>query len=165
MEGAILITFFLVMALVAGIIGTSGMTLFMQMVTRSGLANADMVRAVGSIFTRSLESAFSVGLILHFLIGIIFAVFYFLVFSLVGLSGFPGSLLAGFVLGFIHGFVVSFLLVVTVAEHHPMREFRKAGISVALVHLLGHVIYGILVGIVFGFSGIDLAGFDGPFPT
>jgi hypothetical protein len=156
LEGAILLAFFLILALIAGIIGTGGMTLFMHLVTRSGIANADMVRAIGSFFTRSLESAFSVGLILHFLVGIIFAIFYFLFFSFAGVSGFPNSGIAGLIFGFIHGFKMSFLLVITVSERHPMGEFRTAGISVAIAHIIGHLIYGLLVGIVFGLARIDL---------
>jgi hypothetical protein len=164
MEDGITLSF-LLLALLAGIIGAGGMNLFMFIVRRAGIAQADMVRAVGSIFTRSLKSAFSLGLTLHFLLGIIFAVFYFMAFSFLGLSGLPESLIGGLVLGFIQGFVVSIILVVTIAEHHPMRAFRKSGMSVVVEDIIGHVIYGLLVGMVFGLSGIDPAGFSGPFPA
>jgi len=46
-----------------------------------------------------------------------------------------------------------FLLVVIVAEHHPIEQFHGAGFEVAIAHFVGHVIYGILVGLVVGLTG------------
>ena len=60
-------------ALIAGILGTACMTLFLQIITKLGIANADMVRAIGSLFTKTLKSAFSFGITLHMVSGIIFA--------------------------------------------------------------------------------------------
>jgi hypothetical protein len=49
---------------------------------------------------------------------------------------------------------MSFILVIAVAEHHPLPEFREAGFTVAVAHVVGHVVYGALVGLVLGMSGI-----------
>ncbi len=138
-------------SVVSGIIATLGMELFLRKITRSGLANADMVRAIGSIFTKSLDTAYRVGIIIHIISGIFFAFVYTLIISLVGVHGFLSSAGAGLLIGFIHGAVVGFMLVVTVAEHHPLPEFREAGFSVAVAHWGAHLLYGLLVGIVVGF--------------
>jgi len=152
-----LVVEFLLTMFLAGLVGTAGMTLLMRMITKSGLTNADMVRAIGSILTGSLENALIVGTILHINSGIFFAMIYLLIFNWFGITGFLMLTLMGLGLGFLHGFVLSFILVVSVAEHHPMEEFRSAGIAVAVAHLVGHVVYGLLVGVMVGLSGFTLS--------
>ncbi len=140
-------------AVIAGIFGTSGMTIFLQIISKSGIANADMVRAIGSLFTKKLDSAFSFGIILHLISGIIFAFLY--TFAILGLNvhGIASSIGSGTIIGFIHGGVVSFVLVTAVAEHHPLPEFQKAGFSVAVAHLVGHMIFGFIVGLIIALTG------------
>jgi len=145
---------FIWIVLIAGIIGTTGMTGFLEAITKSGIANADMVRAVGSLFTKSLESSFKVGIIVDILAGIIFAAFYTFVIVSFEIHGLLNCIGACMLTGFIHGAVVSFLLVATVAEHHPLKQFQKAGFSVAIAHWAGHIFYGFLVGLIIGLMGI-----------
>ncbi len=142
--------------ILSGILGTGGMSLVMWLITRSGLANADMIRAVGSIYTRSYENALLPGIIMHFTAGIIFAFLYVLFLSLFSLGSVGAYIGMGAMTGVFHGLVVSFLLVVSVAEHHPLEQFQKAGAEVAVAHLVGHIIYGLIVGAVIGIAGIRL---------
>ncbi len=137
----------------SGIIGTAGMELFLQRITKSGIANADMSRAIGSIFTRSIESAYGLGITIQIISGIIFAFFYTLALVYFNIHGYLGNAFAGLLLGFIHGAVVGFLLISAVAEHHPLPEFREAGFNVAVAHWAGHLVYGFLVGSVIGLLG------------
>ena len=46
-----------ILTIIAGLIGTGGMTLVMWLIQKSGMANADMVRAIGSIFSRNLDES------------------------------------------------------------------------------------------------------------
>jgi len=142
--------------ILSGILGTGGMSLVMWLITRSGLANADMVRAVGSIYTRSYENALIPGFIMHFAAGIIFAFLYVVFLSLFSLGSVGAYIGMGAMTGVFHGLVVSFLIVVLVAEHHPIEQFQKAGSEVAVAHLVGHIIYGLIVGAVIGIAGIRL---------
>ena len=148
---------FLGFSTLAGLIGTGGMTVFLHIVTQAGITNARMVVAIGSLFTKSLDSALLVGAILHTISGIVFAMLYTLVF----IAGGPksGGLIIGIGLGlgFLHGLVTSICLMVAIAEEHPLEEFRHAGYSVALAHFVGHIIYGVLVGVVIALSGIAAA--------
>jgi hypothetical protein len=57
-------------------------------------------------------------------------------------------------IGIFHGVVFSFLLVILVAEHHPLEQFREAGSEVAIAHLAGHIIYGLILGTLVGILGI-----------
>ena len=140
--------------ILSGILGTCGMSFVMWLINRSGLANADMIRAVGSIYTRSYENALLPGIIMHFTAGIIFAFLYVIFLSIFSLGSVGAYIGMGAMTGVFHGLVVSFLLVVSVAEHHPLEQFQKAGSEVAVAHLAGHIIYGLIVGAVIGIAGI-----------
>lgn len=142
------------MSFISGLVATTGMTLLLTAITKSGLANADMVRAVGSLFTRSYDNAFKVGFIIHLSAGLVFGFIYTFAVQAFDVQGFPGIVGSGVLIGFIHGAVVSFMLVAAVAEHHPLKEFQEAGFSVAAAHWAAHLLYGLLVGIVLGFMKV-----------
>lgn len=145
----------LVYIIVCGVVGTSAMSFVMWFITKEGIANADMMRAIGSIFTDE-DSAFSTGLTVHYIVGIVLAFIYLLIISLFQ----PQSLWAytglGAMIGLFHGVAFAFLLVVVVAEHHPKESFRNAGLEVALAHLGGHIVYGLFVGLVAGLLVIKI---------
>ncbi|MND05087.1 hypothetical protein D3C83_256700 [compost metagenome] len=50
--------------------------------------------------------------------------------------------------------VVSLGLVWVVAERHPLEEFNEAGLAIGLSHIIGHVAFGLVVGLVIGISPI-----------
>ena len=91
---------------------------------------------------------------MHFTAGIIFAFLYVVFLSLFSLGSVGAYIGMGAMTGVFHGLVVSFLIVVLVAEHHPIEQFQKAGAEVAVAHLVGHIIYGLIVGAVIGYAGI-----------
>ena len=137
-------------AFASGLLGTLAMTLLMDKITKSGKANADMVRAIGSLITKSLENSFPIGIILHIVFGVVIAFLYVFMLQVFNVNTLMASIGMGFGLGFFHGVVVSLLLVVTVAEHHPLQDFQDAGFSVAAAHFAAHIVYGIVVGVVAG---------------
>jgi hypothetical protein len=117
-----ILKFFLI-PIIAGSIATAGITAFMWLVNKSGLANADMVRAVGSLFTRSREDALKIGLIIHFLAGIIISTFYLLVLTMLPLTTPLETVAVGGIIGFIHGFAFSFF------SGHSCRKPSLTGVS------------------------------------
>jgi len=142
-----------VFTILAGIVGTAGMSLAMWAITKSGVANAGMIRAIGSMFTKSDKGSFGPGLIVHFISGILFGFLYVILISIFAPTSLAAAIGTGAVIGVFHGVAFGFLLVVTVAEHHPLEQFRNAGFEVAIAHFVGHVIYGTLVGLVVGLTG------------
>jgi hypothetical protein len=137
----------LVRVLLVGIVATACMSLSLYLIHWSGFANGDMVRAVGSLVTRHYENSLPVGWVIHFSAGAAFSVLYTLAWEM---SGFPAETLVVLictVFGLFHGAVVSLLLVVIVAEHHPLERFREAGLRVAVTHVAAHVVYGFVVGV------------------
>ena len=145
----------LVYILVCGVIGTSAMTSVMWLITKKGLANADMVRAIGSIFSGK-ENALSTGMTIHYVVGAVVAFIYLALISLFQPVSLLGYAVTGTAIGIFHGVAFAFILVVVVAEHHPQEEFRNAGIEVALAHLAGHIVYGLVVGIIAGLLSIKI---------
>lgn len=149
----------LTVIVLAGLLGTSSMTLFMWFITDFGLANSDMVRAIGSLYTKSVDDAFTPGLVIQYCFGLAFA---FVYAAFVGLFS-PETLFTYIVLttmfSLLHGLVVSFSLVVIVAQYHPLERFRDAGSEVAVGHLVGHFVYGLTVGLVLGAAKVDLVIF------
>jgi hypothetical protein len=77
---------FPLIVIVAGFVGTALMTGVMWFIHRSGWANADMSRALGSLITRRYENSLLPGIALHFAAGCFFAVGYLLVFRSLDLS-------------------------------------------------------------------------------
>jgi hypothetical protein len=144
---------FPLIVIAAGIVGTALMTGVMWFIHRSGWANADMTRALGSLITRRYENSLLPGVAIHFTGGCIFAIGYLLVIRSLDLQSIPPSIAVGAALGTFHGAAMSFILMALVAETHPVERFRKAGVEVAAAHVAGHVAYGVGVGLVAGWLG------------
>jgi hypothetical protein len=144
---------FPLIVIVAGFVGTALMIGVMWFIHRSGWANADMTRAVGSLVTRRYENSLGPGLAVNFAVGCIFAVGYLLVMRSVGPQSIAAATAVGGALGALHGCAMAFILMALVAETHPVERFRTAGPDVAAAHVAGHVAYGIGVGIVAGLLG------------
>jgi hypothetical protein len=49
---------------------------------------------------------------------------------------------------------MSFVLMAVVAERHPVERFRSAGPEVGAAHILGHVAYGLGVGLMAWLLGV-----------
>ncbi|MGH7885815.1 MAG: hypothetical protein ACRENO_08990 [Thermodesulfobacteriota bacterium] len=136
--------------IISGVAATSAMALFMDQLSKKNIANANMVKALGTIFTKNQSEGYSLGLKLHYIAGVIIAFVYAALISLFTPSLYAGYVGLGAMVGLFHGFAFSFLLVIAVAEHHPIEEFRTAGFGVALAHLAGHIVYGLVLGAVIG---------------
>src|SRR5688572_105448 len=143
---------FLLTALVAGLLGGIAMEAVLWIIGRGGWAKADMIVALGSMFTKSRDTALRVGVILHLISAIGFALGYTLLMYALGFTQMPYSGAVGVGIGFLHGLIVSLGLVWVVAEQHPLEEFNEAGLAIGLSHIVGHVAYGAVVGFIVGIS-------------
>ena len=132
--------------LLAGLAGAVLMSIVMGLIHRARLANADMVRALGSLFTKSLHNAFPVGLLIHLISGAIFAIPYSYILLSAGIKSPAIMIIIGAAIGLFHGAAMSFILL-AVVDKHPLEVFREARFEVAAAHVAGHVFYGIGVGL------------------
>lgn len=124
----------------------------MEIIHRLKWANADMVRAIGSLYTRSYEMSLKPGLLIHYSAGLSFAFLYSILIGIAPVNTGGGIIIISMLAGLVHGIVVSLLLAVLVAEHHPLREFRNASLGVVLSHVAGHVFYGAALGTFFALT-------------
>jgi hypothetical protein len=144
-----------IQTVIAGLFGTCFMTLIMGLIHRAGWANGDMIRAVGSLATRSTRGAVGAGVSIHFASGVMFAFPYTFLLGVLAPQYGAGAVTAGLMLGLFHGIIVSFLILAFVSDKHPIEKFRGAGLDVAAAHLAGHVGYGFGVAVVYSLLRIQ----------
>jgi hypothetical protein len=143
---------FVILAIVAGLTGTIFMSLVMWFIHERGWANADMIRAVGSLVTKRYDNALLPGLLLHMAAGCIFALFYVYVMRATGITNWFVLMQIGLAIGTMHGAAMVFILM-AMAEKHPLEQFRTAGPAVGWAHVVGHMAYGTGVGLAVGLIG------------
>ncbi len=136
----------------AGVIGTTAMIGVMSFVHRMKWANADMVRAIGSIFSKSSEMTLFYGLMTHYCFGLFFAFLYAILIATAPVLTPGTAVIISTLTGLVHGLMVGLLLSVVVAEYHPVAKFRDAGLTVAAAHVVGHIFYGLCLGLSFAAS-------------
>jgi hypothetical protein len=146
---------FVILAIIAGFIGTASMSLVMWFIHERKWANADMIRAVGSMFTRRYENSLLPGLLLHLLAGCIFALIYVMIMRATGITNWFVLMQIGLAIGTMHGAAMVFILM-AMSEKHPLEQFREAGPAVGWAHVIGHMAYGIAVGLTVGLLGPHL---------
>lgn len=154
MNSTTLLLTFLVTSTLAGLTGALVMTLVMRMIARAG-GGGDMVEALGSLFTGSLDNARLVGRLLHMISAVGFAMLYAVLLVSLHLTAWPVGLFAGLGFGVFHGIVVSLSLVWIVAEMHPLQQYRTSTPTVFLAHVAGHVAFGTVVGLVVALSPLQ----------
>jgi len=150
---------FPLLVILSGLVGTALMTGVMWFIHRSGWANADMIRAIGSLVTRRYEGSLLPGMLLHLAAGCIFAIPYLLIIRSVGADRLFEMVAISLAVGVFHGGAMIFVLLALVADTHPVERFRKAGAEVAWAHIVGHAAYGIGVGLMAGLLGPSMGGF------
>jgi uncharacterized membrane protein YagU involved in acid resistance len=138
---------FFLQVFLAGVVGTTLMTASLWFIHRSGWANADMTRALGSMLTRRYDGSLGPGLLVHFTGGIAFAVPYLLILRSAGFAPLSANLAVGGAIGAFHGLAMSYVLMALVAGRHPVEKFRSAGPEVGAAHIVGHIAYGLGVGL------------------
>jgi len=143
---------FVILAIVAGLVGTALMSLVMWFIHERGWANADMIRAVGSLVTKRYDNALLPGLLLHMAAGCIFALFYVYIMRATGITHWFVLMQIGLAIGTMHGAAMVFILM-AMAEKHPLEQFRTAGPAVGWAHVVGHMAYGTGVGLAVGLIG------------
>jgi hypothetical protein len=141
---------FLLTALIAGVLAGAAMEAVLWIIGAAGWAKADMIVALGGFLTKQRENAWRVGAFVHAVAAVVFAILYTLLMLALEITALPESLLLGGAVGFGHGLIVSLGLVWVIAERHPLEEFSEAGLAIGLSHLVGHVAYGAVVGLVVG---------------
>lgn len=138
------------LGMLSGYIGARAMNAFMQEISNRFSQRLDMPTALGSYFTGQIEGAKSLGIRIHCVAGTLFGVIYLLILDAMKMLVFPHAILLGIAFGFFHGMMTSYILMFYASERHPIEQYRNATLEEGLLHLIGHVIYGAVCGLLGG---------------
>lgn len=133
-------------ACIAGIIGTAVMTALMLSLPHVGLprmAIGEMLGTFSAISVGYTGIGATVGWIVHGLFGVVLALIYAVVFVR-RLSGSPATR------GLVYGFLVFCLAQVVFMPLVGAGFFSRGDVPMLLGNLLGHLVYGGLVGAIYG---------------
>lgn len=142
-------------AIVAGIVGTIVMTMVMVMAPKMGMPKMDIVGMLGSMF--SAESNRMVGMIMHLMMGVVFAIVYALLWN-AGIG--TVSLLWGAIFGAVHWLISGMMMGGMSMIHAGVKAgsvkapgffmMNNGGMMAFMGGLIGHVIFGLVVALVYG---------------
>ncbi len=139
----------------AGLLGTAAMAIFLHIPHWLGMPRVDLVRAMGTYITGDRERAYGPGMAIHFAVGIVFGYIYYWGYRFTHVPLTPLYGLAG---GAVHGILVMLFVAIAVLEHHPDKRYQRRGPLTGFAQLLGHIVYGLVVGTVCWYlapSGMD----------
>jgi hypothetical protein len=134
---------------IIGIMATAAMTSFLWLVSGLTRRDVDMVRAIGALYTNSLASSLGPGLLMHFTGGLLAAYVYGVFLGLLSLEAPYWYAITGMLVGVVHGLLVTTVLKLLLAEHHPIHRYSAMDRQIFLLHVLAHVIYGLVIGTMF----------------
>lgn len=146
----------LILGAICGLIGAFAMTFFMTAVSQAFSKRVDMARALGSYFTGKVDGSGGLGRMIHSVSGVVFGMIYFAIMQTMGVLVFPYALFLGIAFGFFHGLIMSYMLMFFASERHPVEEYRKATLEEGLLHLVGHIIFGGVAGLLGGLIALGL---------
>jgi hypothetical protein len=146
----------IILGSVCGLAGAFAMNIFMHIISSAYGKRVDMLVALGSYFTGKTNNAASLGSLLHSLAGVIFGALYFILLNKMGALIFPYAVFLGMGFGFFHGLIMSYCLMFIASERHPIEIYRKATLEEGLLHLLGHIIFGGVTGLIGGLVVLGL---------
>ena len=148
-------------ALVGGAVGTILLSSGLRVAQELGVTRMDIPLLLGTIFTDRRGRASVIGYVIHFVNGLLFALAYYAVFRAAGHAGW----LFGAALGFVHASLAAgALLTVLLPAVHPRMGspwtdstetplleapgflLLNYGRRTAIWTLLGHLLYGAIVG-------------------
>jgi riboflavin transporter FmnP len=141
-------------AIVAGLAGTIVISLLMAMGPRMGMPKMAIWEMLGTMF--SPQGNVGLGWVMHFMMGVIFAIIYAALWA-AGIGS--ATLLSGVIFGVVH-FLVAGLMMGGMPMLHagikagtvqaPGVLMLNSGVMGFMGGLIGHVVYGLVVALVYG---------------
>ncbi|MBM3924864.1 MAG: hypothetical protein FJ320_02600 [SAR202 cluster bacterium] len=138
--------------IVAGLAGTAAITVIMYSAPMMGMAKMDIAQMLGSMFLPQGSTAFALGMMMHFMNGVIFAIIYGLVWE--GLDV-DVTWWSGLIFGAVHFLVAMVGMAMMMFMHKEVKAGRmenptKAGPKGIIGSLMGHMLFGLVVALVYG---------------
>lgn len=143
--------------LVAGLVATAVMTAMMYAGPMMGMPKMDVATMLGTMFTHNMKTAFWVGMMAHLMMGIV--LFPFVYAKLLQPSSGNGAV-RGIMMGVILFLLTNLVVMPMMGMIHPMVKsgmmpapgllMLHMGTMAPLGSLLGHLVYGALLGTLAG---------------
>ncbi len=132
-------------AVIAGLVGTVVMTILMVVAPAMGMPKMDIVGMLGSMITANKGTATIVGWVIHLMMGVVFAIIYAFAWS----QGI-GSVtwLWGLIFGAVHA-IVAIVMMPIMIRMHPRPPEMEGGAMTMVGQLMGHLVYGLVVALVY----------------
>lgn len=144
----------IVAAVIAGLVGTAVISLIMAVGPRMGMPRMAIWEMLGSMFNPQGNSA--LGWVIHFMMGAIFAIVYAALWA-AGIGS--ASVASGALFGVVHWLIVGLMMGVMPMMHAGIRSgtvqapgvymLQNGGIMAFMGGLIGHIVYGIVVALVY----------------
>jgi hypothetical protein len=142
-------------AIVAGIIGTIVITVVMAMSPKMGMPKMDIVGMLGAMFDP--EGNRTLGMGMHLMMGVVFAIIYALLWNAgIGTVG----LVWGAIFGAVHWLIAGAMMGGMPMMHAGIKAgtvnapglfmLHNGGVMAFMGGLMGHIIYGLVVALVYG---------------
>ena len=141
-------------AIVAGLVGTVVISMLMAMGPRMGMPKMAIWEMLGTMFSK--EGNVGLGWIMHFMMGVIFAIIYAALWA-AGVGS--ATWLNGAIFGAVH-FVIAGLAMGGMPMMHagikagtvkaPGMLMLNVGVMGLMGGLIGHIVYGLVVALVYG---------------
>ncbi len=142
-------------AIVAGVVGTVVISMVMAMAPRMGMPKMAIWEMLGSMFDKDGNNV--LGWIAHFMMGVIFAIIYAALWS-AGVGGVNVG--SGALFGVVHWLAAGLVMGGVPMLHAGIKAgtvqapgvymLSSGGVMAFLGGLIGHVIYGVVVALVYG---------------
>lgn len=141
----------IVAAIVAGVVGTAVLSVLLEMAPRMGMPEMPIPRLLGGM----LPGGLAAGWVMHFIIGAVWAIIFAILWNAgIGTAGWLWGLIFG-----VGAFIVAGLVMPALMNMHPDVQagdmpnpglfMSNAGMMGTVGGLIGHVIFGLVVGLVY----------------
>ncbi len=136
------------------------MTMMMNMAPKMGMPKMDVVGMMGSMFDKNGNK--NMGLAMHFMMGVVFAIIYALAWNagIGGGSTVGGLILTGAIFGAVHWLIAGLMMGGMGMMHAGVKAgtvdapgmymMNNGGMMSFMGGLMGHVVFGIVVALVYG---------------
>jgi hypothetical protein len=141
-------------AIVAGLAGTVVISLLMAVGPRLGMPKMAIWEMLGAMFSK--EGNVGLGWVIHFMMGVVFAIIYAALWT-AGIGS--ATVLSGVIFGAVHFLIVGLMMggmpmlhagIKAGSTQAPGVLMLNSGVMGFMGGLIGHVLYGLVVALVYG---------------
>lgn len=142
-----------VLSLLVSFLATMGLISFYKLIAVIHASTLDPVPVLGAFLTQGKKFTYPAGVFLHVLGGIFFGLLYIFMFQMLPLPDWGHYTfvyaVVGMAMGFNHGMLDTLIFSIVLTRFHPLEQFRKRGLEIAIVHGVALIPYGFLIGVLY----------------